>query len=58
MKLSHSAKLEAIELEQNDYIQTIITMKVKCAESEMKASEKEYLYTQMKRKMALLTAKQ
>lgn len=31
-------KFEAMEAEQNDYIQTIIAMKVKCAESEMRAS--------------------
>jgi hypothetical protein len=32
------AKIEAMEAEQNEYIQTIIMMKVKCAESEMRAS--------------------
>ena len=38
MRVTQSIKLEALELELNDYIQTIIEMKMKCAESEMKAS--------------------
>ena len=38
MRINQSIKLEALELELNDYIQTIIEMKMKCAESEMKAS--------------------
>lgn len=42
---------ESLEAEQNVYIQEIITMKLKVAESEMRASEKEFLYSQLKKKM-------
>lgn len=37
MRVSQNIKLEAMEAEQNHYIQTIIEMKVRCAESENKA---------------------
>ena len=35
----------------NDYIKVIIEMKLSVAEYEMKASEKMYLYNQLKKKM-------
>lgn len=41
-----------MEIEQNDYIQTIIDMKMRCAESEMKAAESQHLYSQLKKKYA------
>lgn len=34
----------------NGYIQEIIEMKLKCANAEMKASEKTHLYNQLKKK--------
>jgi hypothetical protein len=36
----------------------MIGIKIKMAETEMRASEKEYLYTQIKKKMAKLTTQQ
>ena len=50
-KASHRVKDEGMESEQNEYIQTIIEMKMRCAEAEMRASEKEHLYSQLKKKM-------
>lgn len=51
IKIVHANRLEAMEAEQADYIQTIIEMKMRCAESEMRASEKEFMYSQLKKKM-------
>lgn len=52
--MSHNIKLESLASENEYYVETIIDMKVRCAESEMKASEKEHLYTQLKKKAASL----
>jgi translation elongation factor EF-1beta len=51
IKIVNANRLEAMEAEQADYIQTIIEMKMRCAESEMRASEKEFMYSQLKKKM-------
>ena len=37
----------------NEYISIIIEMKLSVAEYEMKASEKTYLYNQLKKKMRM-----
>lgn len=51
VKLTNKVKIESLETEQNEYIQEIIVMKLKVAESEMKAAEKEHLYNQLKKKL-------
>lgn len=38
IKLTHKTKVEDLETEQNEYVQEIIVMKLKVAESEMKAA--------------------
>ncbi len=38
MKLTHKVKLQSMEAEQKEYIDEIIAMKLKVAESEMKAA--------------------
>lgn len=53
MKISHHSKLETMEEQQNSYIQTIIEMKIRCAQSEMKASESQYLYSKLKKKVGM-----
>lgn len=50
LRLTQIARLEAAESENNYYVQTIIEMKMRCAESEMRASEKEHLYLQLRKR--------
>lgn len=38
MKITHKAKVDDMQTEQNEYVQEIIVMKLKVAESEMKAA--------------------
>ncbi len=54
LKLTHKSKTEDMENEQNEYIQEIIVMKLKVAESEMKAAEKEHLYNQLKKRLKIV----
>lgn len=54
LKLTHKSKIEDMETEQNEYVQEIIVMKLKVAESEMKAAEKEHLYNQLKKKLKMV----
>ena len=51
LKLTHKTKVQDLESQQNVYIQQIIVMKLKVAQSEMKAAEKEHLYNQLKKKL-------
>lgn len=53
LKVKHRSKVENLEVEMNDYIKVIIDMKLSVAEYEMKASEKMYLYNQLKKKMRM-----
>ena len=53
LKITYKSKTEDLENEQNEYIQQIIIMKVKVAESEMRAAQKEHLYNQLKKKVIM-----
>lgn len=54
LKLLHSSKVEGLENECGDYIQEIIKMKLKVADSEMRSLEKENQCAQMKKKYEAL----
>ena len=56
LKITHKVKVEDMETEQNQYIQEIISMKLKVANSQMYAAEREHLYNQLKKKMKILQA--
>ena len=50
IKEKYQHKIISMDEEMNGYIQQIIEMKLKVANAEMKASEKTFLYNQIKKK--------